>query len=86
MENSFISFEQRLSILDIVIIVIIYTLMVKLIPEGGTNVYIQSNATNWYKSAEVLLLVATFIGMNINIKIVRQWLGFGLGMVGLCKV
>ena len=86
MENNFISFEQRISILDLVIIVLIYILMVKFIPEAGTYTYLQSSGTNWYKSAEVLLLFATFIGMNVNIKLLRQWLGFGLGMVGLCKV
>ncbi len=86
MDNNFISFEQRISILDLVIIVLIYALMVKFIPEAGTYAYLQSTGTNWYKSAEVLLLMATFVGMNINVKILRQWLGFSLGMIGLCKV
>jgi len=86
MNNNFISFEQRISVLDLVIIVLIYVLMVRYIPEGGVNTYMQSTGTNWYKSAEVLILLATFVAMNINIKPLRMWLSFSLGMIGLCKV
>ncbi len=60
--------------------------MINFIPEGGKLSYSESTNMNWYKSAEVLLLIATFVGMNINVKLLREWLGFSLGMIGLCKV
>jgi hypothetical protein len=81
-----IKFEPRISIVDLALILVIYSLMYNLIPDAGQQNFMASTRDNWFKSVEFLLILSTFVAMNVNITPLRAWLNFSFGMIGLCKV
>ena len=62
------SIDVKCAITTAILSVLVYLLLVNLLsrvmPEGGVGK--EMNETEWYKSMEVLMLVAVFLAFNLN--------------------
>jgi hypothetical protein len=64
------SIDVKCAITTAILSVLIYLLLVNLLQrsmgEGDVSVGKEMNQTEWYKSMEVLMLVAVFFAFNLN--------------------
>lgn len=60
------SIDVKCSVTTAILSVLVYLLLVSLFSRSGEEVGKGMNETEWYKSMEVLMLVAVFLASNLN--------------------